>query len=164
MSQMQLIQQALNKNDEVYTPDWCAADIVAWFKPTGRILEPCKGYGAILKYLPDADWCEISEGKDFFAWVEPVDWIVSNPPYSIFKEWLAHSFKIAPNIVYLMPLQKFFNGFGTMKATRNQGWVKHIRLYGTGTRLNFPMGNGIGAVHFVRDYEGDTSWSWYGKE
>ena len=161
MAQLQLLQQTLTANDVVYTPDWAALDIVEWFKPSGRILEPCKGQGAILKYLPNADWCEISEGKDFFAWNEPVDWIVSNPPYSMFNDWLEHSFQIAPDIVYLMPLQKFFNAFGTMEACRKHGWVKHIRVYGTGTRLKFPMGNAIGAIHFVRSYVGDTSWSWY---
>ncbi len=79
----------------------------------------------------------------------------------MFNEWLEHSFQIAPDIVYLMPLQKFFNAFGTMQACHKYGWVKHIRVYGTGTRLKFPMGNAIGAIHFVRAYVGDTSWSWY---
>lgn len=52
LSQPQLIQGALSPGDVVYTPDWCARDMVEWFKPSGRVLEPCKGDGAIYKYLP----------------------------------------------------------------------------------------------------------------
>lgn len=161
MAQMQLLQQALTENDVVYTPDWAANDIVEWFKPSGRILEPCKGQGAILKYLPGASWCEITEGKDFFQWVEPVDWIISNPPYSLFNEWLEHSFSLAPDIVYLIPMNKLFSGWGALVNLDKYGWMKHVRLYGTGNKLKFPMGNAIGAVHFQRGYWGATSWSWY---
>ena len=73
MAQMQLLQETLSKNDVVYTPDWAANDIVSWFKPSGKILEPCKGKGVFLSHIPGAYWCEISEGKDFFAWNEPMD-------------------------------------------------------------------------------------------
>ena len=52
--------------DVVYTPDNVARDMVQFFKPSGRILEPSKGEGVFLKYLPGADWYEITEGKDFF--------------------------------------------------------------------------------------------------
>ena len=31
------------KGDVVFTPDWVAKDIVDYFKPTGIILDPCKG-------------------------------------------------------------------------------------------------------------------------
>lgn len=160
-SQPQLMQFNLNPKDAVYTPEWAASDIVQWFKPFGRILEPCKGQGAILKYLPGAEWCEISEGKDFFAWTDPVDWIITNPPYSTFNEWLKHSFEVSENVVFLTPMNKLFSGWGALVNLNQFGWMKHVRLYGTGTRLNFPMGNAIGAVHFVSGWWGDTSWSWY---
>ena len=73
-SQPQLFQQVLSPSDIVYTPEWVAIDLVEWFKPNGIILEPCKGDGAILKHLPaHSSWCEIKEGKDFFAWSSGVD-------------------------------------------------------------------------------------------
>jgi hypothetical protein len=159
--QAQLILESIHPRDQVFTPDWCAADMVAWFNPTGRILEPAKGEGAILNYLPGADWCEIEEGRDFFAWSEQVDWIISNPPYSCFREWLEHSFSVSINSVYLIPLKNFFSAFGQLSDCRKHGWVKHIRLYGTGAKLGFPMGNAVGAIHFMRGYWGDTSWSFY---
>ena len=158
---MQLFDNVVS-TDEVYTPDWCAKDMVEHFRPTGSILEPCKGEGVFLKYLPrGTPWCEIREGVDFFDWLDPVDWIMSNPPYSNFRAWLRHSFKVAENSVYLLPLRNVFNAFGQLQEVRERGWVKHIRIYGTGTVLKFPMGNAMGAIHFMRGYHGDTSWSWY---
>jgi hypothetical protein len=68
------------QGDVVYTPAWCAADMVDHFQPSGRVLDPCKGVGVFLDYLPDAEWCEITEGRDFFDWHDQVDWVVSNPP------------------------------------------------------------------------------------
>lgn len=62
------------KGDRVYTPSWCAADMVDHFKPSGRVLEPCRGDGAIYDRLPSgALWCEIDEGKDFFQWTDSID-------------------------------------------------------------------------------------------
>jgi hypothetical protein len=147
------------ESDAVFTPDWAAKDMVDWFKPTGRMLEPCKGGGAILRHMPGADWCEIAEGKNFYDWHTPVDWIVSNPPYSHFRDWLNHSYKIADNIVYLVPLMKLFSAAGQLDECRKQGWMRHIRLYGGGGKLNFPMGNAVGAIHFESGWNGETTWS-----
>lgn len=52
------------EKDVVYTPDWCARDMVEHFKPNGRVLEPSKGGGAFLQYLPGAEWCEIAYGAE----------------------------------------------------------------------------------------------------
>jgi hypothetical protein len=161
MAQMQLIPQTLTLGDIVYTPDWVARDMVEFFKPSGRILEPCKGEGAILKYMPSAEWCEIQEGRDFFQYTKKVDWIITNPPYSLVKEFLMHSFELSPNVVFLVPLHNFFRSASFMKTCRDFGWIKHIRIYGNGGKLGFPMGNPVGALYFVRSYVGDTSWSWY---
>jgi hypothetical protein len=161
MAQMQLLQQTLSPSDVVYTPDWCAHDIVDYFQPSGVMLDPCKGEGAFLKYMPNADWCEIGEGRDFFAYTNQVNWIISNPPFSIFDDWLEHSFSIAENIVYLLPFHMFFRAYGRIQLCRKYGWVKHIRIYGTGSKVKFPTGNAVGAVYFKRGYFGDTSWSWY---
>ena len=39
-------------NDEIYTPEWCAKDMVQHFSPTGKILEPCKGAAYIRLSCP----------------------------------------------------------------------------------------------------------------
>lgn len=94
-----------NGNDKVYTPEYLCKRIVDYFKPKGKILEPCKGSGNFLKYLSNCDWCEIDEGKDFFDYNKKVDWIITNPPYSIVKKFLIKSYEIrTKNIVYLIPI------------------------------------------------------------
>lgn len=54
--------------DFVLTPDWVASDMVEFFKPSGLILDPCKGTGVFGKYLPEHKWCEIKDGVDFWDW------------------------------------------------------------------------------------------------
>jgi hypothetical protein len=96
-------------NDRVYTPDNIAKIIVDHFRPSGRLLEPCKGKGAFLRALgSDCDWCEIDDGKDFFAYQGKVDWIVTNPPWSLIRPFLAHSMKVADNVVFLCLVNAFF--------------------------------------------------------
>jgi hypothetical protein len=146
----------LNPKDVVMTPTAVAHSIVNHFKPSGRVLDPCKGNGAFVDLMPGAEWCEISQGRDFFAWKTPVDWIVSNPPYSIFFDWLRHSFALADDIVYLIPLHKIFSGEKYMEAIFQFGGVKEIMYLGSARIANFPVGFSIGAVHFRRGYRGET--------
>ena len=79
-------------NDVVMTPNESAIKIIEHFKPKGSILEPCRGEGAFYNNFPntDKDWCEISEGKDFLHYEKHVDWIITNPPFSIFDLFLEH--------------------------------------------------------------------------
>ena len=79
------------EDDVVYTPADVAADVVTHFGPYGKILDPCRGGGVFTDLMPGCEWCEIRDGVDFFDWQEPVDWIVSNPPYSIFSKIMRHS-------------------------------------------------------------------------
>lgn len=145
--------------DVVYTPPWVARDMVEHFKPVGRILDPCRGRGVFTDLLPDADWCEITDGRDFFDWTTPVDWVIGNPPYSLTRRWFRHSYTIADNLVYLVPLRNIVSGYGFIKEIQQFGGIREIRVYGTGGRLGFPMGNAVGALHIARDFNGPTTWS-----
>lgn len=161
-SQPQLLQMPLDQKDVVYTPEWVARDMVEFFRPEGRILEPCKGNGVFLKFLPrHAEWCEISEGKDFFTWSNPVDWIIGNPPYKVFSEWMYHSMTIGRKIAYLIPCNKPFNSWKILNVLQAWGSVKHMRVYGPGAKLDFPIGFAIGALHFQKDYHGPMDISYY---
>jgi hypothetical protein len=160
MNQEELFRIAkVNPNDIIYTPDHIAKAVVDHFNPHGSILDPCKGAGAFLQFMPGADWCEIREGKDFFQYKDHVDWIISNPPYSIFAKWLYHSFEIADNIVYFIPIAKVFNSEKTVVKTLEYGGVKEILFFGVGTKCGFPVGFAAGAVHFQRNYTGGTIWT-----
>jgi hypothetical protein len=151
---------AEKRGDVVYTPPWVAADMVAHFAPAGRILDPCRGAGAFTDQLPKGtEWCEVEDGRDFFHWTEPVDWVIGNPPYSMTREWFRHSYSIAENLVYLVPLRNIFSGYGFIKEIHNFGGMREIRVYGTGGKLGFPMGNAVGAFHVQRGYDGPTCFS-----
>lgn len=142
------------------TPPKLAEDIVNFFKPAGRCLDPCRGNGVFYDLLPPgADWCEITQNRDFYAWSEPVDWIVGNPPYSHYSAWLRHSFTVATNIVYLMPPYKIFASNKFQDELFDWGGIVHIRRYGTGSRWGFPFGHAVAAVHYRAGHAGDTSWS-----
>ena len=154
--------QTTRRGDVVFTPDWCAQDMVEHFAPSGRILEPCRGAGAFMRYLPpDADWCELTEGRDFFLWWERVDWIITNPPYSKTREFLKHAISVADNVCFLVPARNIFSGYGTVRETKDFGAMRAIRWYGTGGKLGFPMGNAIAAIHWQRGYVGPTEQSFY---
>ena len=155
------VSSRVNPNDIWMTPDNIAADMVNHFGATGRRLEPCKGDGAFVRAMPGCDWCEVREGRDFFAWQAPVDWIVSNPPYSIFTDFHAHAMKIAENIVWLIPLHKPFGSWPRMSELRKWGWMKEIRIYGRSRDYGLDVGFVCGAIHFQRGWEGDTAWSFY---
>lgn len=156
-TQPQLFHIALVESDVVYTPDDVALDVVKFFKPTGKILEPCAGDGAFLRYLPpDTEWCEIEKGRDFFAEHRHFDWIVGNPPYSIFSDWLRHSFEIADNILYVMILSSLFNSRPRLREIIEYG-MKTIYILGSGTETGMATFNFmLGAVHFQRGYTGGT--------
>jgi hypothetical protein len=110
-----------NIGDKVYTPENIAKKIISEFNLEGVVLDPFKGKGAFYDNLPETvkkDWCELDEGKDFFHYTERVDWIISNPPYSIFGEVLDHSFELSDNIVYLIPINKLTSSFTRIKYLR----------------------------------------------
>jgi hypothetical protein len=137
-----------------------AKDMVEHFRPAGSVLEPCKGAGVFMEFLPsDAEWCEITSRRDFFGWTKPVDWVVGNPPFSLMRKWFLHSYEVADNILYLIPAWKFFCSFGLISATRKFGGLRSIRFYGTGGSIGFPMGNAVGAFHVQKGYRGRTEFT-----
>src|SRR3972149_694367 len=76
-NQLNIFNGIANPNDLVYTPKWVAEDMISFFNPIGKILEPCKGRGAIFDLLDgNKRWCEIMDGKDFSKYREKVDWII----------------------------------------------------------------------------------------
>jgi len=154
----------LLESDYVQTPEWCAKDMIDYFKPIGKILDPCRGKNKVFyNSLNNSDWCEITEGIDFFENNNQYDWIIGNPPYSIFNIWIKQSYKIGSNIVYLSPTFKIFNALSLMRLYRDKGGIKHIRVYDTGKDIEWSRSRPIVACWFQREYKGDTSYSYYKK-
>lgn len=147
----------VNPSDIVYTPDYIAENIVETLQPQGLCLDPCKGEGAFYKYLPiGSEYCEIKEGKDFFDYNKKIDWIVGNPPYSIFETFLRKSFEISDNVSYLIPTNKVFQRQVIMDMINNYGGIESIIIYGSGQLIGFPFGFSVGNYHFKRGYKGRT--------
>jgi len=87
------------KNDIIYTPQDLALDMIKNIDivETDILLDPFFGNGIFYNNYPVKNkkiWCEIEKEKDFFDFNEKVDWIISNPPYSILSKVLEHTTKI----------------------------------------------------------------------
>ena len=147
----------VNKNDVVFTPDKIAKTICAMFPICGKVLEPCKGEGVFLKYLPKGTlWCEITDGRNFYDFNEGVDWIVTNPPYSDFNRFLDHAFNLSDNIILLTPVAKMMKSMGTLKKIFNYGGIVECHFIGA-SRCGFPFGFPCGVYYLKRDYHGLTN-------
>ena len=147
----------MNPNDVVFTPDWLAEQICSMFDITGDVLEPCKGEGAFLKHLPkNTEWCEITEGKNFYDYKKEVDWIVTNPPYSDFNRFLTHAFSLAENVVLLVPVAKLFKSMGTLKQIFEYGNFVEIHTL-PASKAGFPFGFPCAVYYIKKDYVGTTT-------
>lgn len=145
-------------NDDILTPFEISKTIIDMFDIKGIVLDPFKGKGSFYNQYPNhcsKEWCEIKENKDFFEYNKKVDWIISNPPYSILDEVLEHSFEIADNIVYLVPLSKIVSSMGRIRKISNYGGVPFIYIL-SASKCKFPFGFPACAIYFKRDYKGTT--------
>jgi len=141
-------------NDKVMTPVYLAKQIIEHFKPTGTILEPCSGTGNFLKVLPSADWCEIDKGKDFLQVKGHWDWIITNPPYSKYRDFFNKAMEVADNIVFLQLINATFYKARLRDMFNNDFGIKEILLLDT--PKEFPQfGFQLGCVYYKRGYIGD---------
>ena len=140
-------------NDDVQTPVHLAERIVRHFKPRGKILEPCCGEGRFLSFMPGASWCEIQKGRDFLRWRKPVDWIVTNPPWSQIRVFLKHAMTVADNVVFLMTVNHVWTK-ARIRDVQEAGFqLKEICL--VEMPPEFPQsGFQLGAVHLARGWKG----------
>ena len=154
------IHKKKTPNDDVMTSTSSAKFIIDYFKPTGKILEPCMGTGSFYNQLNgDKDWCEIKKNKDFFEYDKKVDWIITNPPFSIYDNFLLKSFELADNVVFFCPLVKAFKGKKLDEKINEYGGLKEIVHMGSGGKHNFPFGFSVGCLHYVRNYYGDIKYT-----
>ena len=142
--------------DIVMTPEYVAQDIIKHFNPTGRILDPSRGEGAFYDNYPtdNKDWCELGEGKDFLTYSEKVDWIITNPPWSLMQKFLEHGMKIADNIVYLTTINHYTTKKRIRDMRENNFAIKEIYCVNTPSKPWPQLGFQLAAVHTQRDYDG----------
>jgi len=144
-------------DDAVMTPLSLCQRIVDYFNPDGTILEPCKGSGNFLKYLPKdrTSYCEMDEGIPFETYTGKVNWVITNPPWSKMRIFLNLSFKCANHVVFLITINHVFTKARIRDMKENNFGLKEI-LY-VDTPKEFPqMGFQLGIIHYERNYKGAT--------
>lgn len=151
-----------NPNDKVYTPEHIVDEVLERFgfhiKREDTIMEPFRGEGAFFDKLKNytqhpVEWCEIDEGIDFFETEEKVDWIITNPPYSIFKEVLPKSLDVADNIIFVIPANKLLSSVPRLMDVKRAGHgIKEVYYLGSGRQLKFPFGFPVVAVYIQKGW------------
>lgn len=155
-------------NDVVMTPIKIAQQTISFYDiPAGSmILDPCRGEGAFYDNYPtecEKDWCEIVEGRDFLDYEGHVDWIITNPPYSIFDDFLNKALDVSDNVVFLVPLSKMVSSFRRIRRVFEYGGIVSIDLI-SASKCGFPFGFPACAFYMKRDYEGQTLFTeWRGE-
>jgi len=146
--------------DLVFTPTELAASIINHLPLTGKVLDPSRGAGAFYNQFPahlDKDYCEITEGKDFFDYDQRVDWVVTNPPWSLMRQFLLHGFKIADNVSYLTTVNHAFTKARINDAKQHDFWLKEILLVDT-PKAPWPQsGFQLGMITWSKGYNGHTN-------
>src|SRR3990167_5621762 len=166
-----LIPTNTKREDCVQTPIQLAVDIMNHFRPSGKVLEPCKGDGNFIEAYNTYNlitqmqgnqgiqwvWCEILEDKDFFDFKEMVDWIITNPPYSKMRKFLQHSMEVADNIVFLTTINHLWLKARLRDIQEKSFGIKEIIIFPT--PKTFPQaGFQIGCFHLQKNYVGDIKY------
>lgn len=144
-----------------------------------RILEPCAGKGVISEYLKGFGYSiETNEAfdhgyqtnykEDFLKFNEDFqyDFIVSNPPYKIAKEFVLKGFKVAKEQYQLLRVS-FLEGKSRYEDLFSLGHLKGIYLFTSRISCSegvdeLPTANAVcyAWLHFDREYKGNPQLYW----
>ena len=143
--------------DIVCTKEATAKWIVDYFKPKGTILEPAAGEDVFFNLFSNKKRyrCEIRDGIDFFDWNIRVNWIITNPPYSIYDLFLEKAFSVANNVVFFVPIAKAFKSNKVQEMVVRYGGLKEIVYMGSGGKHGFDFGFPVGCLHYQKGFVGD---------
>jgi len=143
--------------DKVYTKKSTAKWIVDYFNPSGSILEPAAGKDVFYNLFKTNEKfrCEIDDGIDFLTFDKKVDWIITNPPYSIYDIFLEKSFETANDVVFFVPIAKAFKSNKIQQMVIKYGGLKEIVYMGGGSKHGFAFGFPVGCLHYQKGYKGD---------
>jgi hypothetical protein len=162
-----MLKRAYRISDLIHTHEDLAKRLINYFQPCGWVLDPCRGGGVFYDNLPKTCrkfWCEILEGRNFHDWKTPVDWIFTNPPWSIhaYREISRHAFSLANNVMFLIRL---FNALGTIARHRDfteRGHALKEIVVVPWEDSGFPdEGYVLAACHWQRGWSGGTKWTYW---
>ncbi|WP_169780146.1 hypothetical protein [Campylobacter curvus] len=98
------------KSDFYQTPYNLTRRLLEVEKFGGSILEPACGNGAIVSVLKEFGYQDIkfydilTSGKDFLEESGKFDCIITNPPFSLAKEFILKALEISDKFAFLLPL------------------------------------------------------------
>ena len=112
----------------------------------------------MLQFLPNAEWCEIEKGRDFFDYDGRVDYIFTTPPWSQIRKFLAHSMDVANEVYFLITINHLWTK-ARLKDIENAGFqIAEICVFDT--PKNFPSsGFQVGMIHLKKGIQGDIKYT-----
>lgn len=150
-------------SDVWMTPESFAHSVVNHFKPTGRVLEPCcgTGEGGYITHPAFTDWCEVRKDKDFFDWEDKVDWIITNPPYSIIVQMLEGSLVVADNVVFApIKINEIMSSKKRNRMVKALGHgIKEVVIIDTPPKPFPQTGFQYWIIHWKRGHKGDITFT-----
>jgi hypothetical protein len=102
--------------------------------------------------LPNCDWYEIEDGKDFLTADGHWDFLITNPPYSKFRVFLEKSLQVADNIVFLCLINAFFMKARLRLIKKYNFGFKTIMCVDTPPKPWPQFGIQLGVVHLQKNY------------
>lgn len=124
-------------NDNVYTPLQTAIEAISLLPVRGRVLDPSCGEGvfgeAIRQVHQSVELTEydIKDGLDFMNERFYYNWVITNPPWSKFKEFLTKAMQCADNVAFLVTITHFVTK-ARLKLLRDHGfYLKQVHCIDT---------------------------------
>jgi len=120
---MKMDKVADSGNDEFYTPEYAITPLLKYIKPKTTVWCPFDTQDSLfVKTIGKNNtvlYSHLNDGKDFFKWQPQIkiDYIISNPPYSLKGDVFARLFELnipfamLVGVVGLFESQKRFNMF-----------------------------------------------------
>jgi hypothetical protein len=173
MSNYPTREQMSHSDNDIETPPGLVSAIIEYYAPfisesisLPFVLDPCAGLNHVFyNEISETFWCqtfycEIKEGKDFFNFEEKVDWVIGNPPFISYRQFVDHSMEIADNICFIVTLNKplglksIYNLMSAGKAEGKDFWgFKNVKLWRT--PKSWPQsGIQIGTVWMKKNWNG----------
>jgi hypothetical protein len=174
-------QKSMNpQNDIVFTDIKFAKRIIDYFSPQFKLgdkfFDPCKGSdgycihsdkegGAFYKNMPQPKlFAELTEGIDCISIIEPIQWSITNPPFSAkaYRKVAQHCAKISDNVIFLVRLDVALGVGARIKDfTKEKLALKEIIVCRYEDAGFAARGFTLGVFHWQKNYVGDTKWTYW---